>query len=134
MDGYAPAYVAHNVPLLVVSGLGAQLQDKSKLPVGAIRIASEISPVESEDARVLLRHFRDSDAGNLAWNAREHSGRNKFRVKIVGRVVSAHSVIIWQSLNLNRIIFYHHEMPNFPSLPCLPAQYRSLFCTLRSLL
>jgi trafficking protein particle complex subunit 11 len=90
MDGYAAAYVAHNVPLLVVSGLDAQIQDKDKLklPDGAIRIASEIPPVESEDAQVLLRHFRDSDAGDLAWNAREYSGRNKFRVKTVGRVVS----------------------------------------------
>jgi trafficking protein particle complex subunit 11 len=94
MDGYAPAYVAHNVPLLVVSGLDSAPQDKSIAPEGAIRIASEIPPVESEDAQVLLRHFKDSDAGELAWNAREYSGRNKFRVKTVGRVVSADSVII----------------------------------------
>jgi hypothetical protein len=97
MDGYAPAYVAHNVPLLVVSGLDSAPQDKSIAPEGAIRIASEISPVESEDAQVLLRHFKDSDAGELAWNAREYSGRNKFRVKTVGRVVSADSVIILSS-------------------------------------
>jgi hypothetical protein len=97
MDGYAPAYVAHNVPLLVVSGLDSAPQDKSKAPEGAIRLASEIPPVESEDAQVLLRHFKDSDAGELAWNAREHSGRNKFRVKTVGRVVSADSVIILSS-------------------------------------
>jgi hypothetical protein len=94
MDGYAPAYVAHNIPLLVVSGLGSQPNENLILENGAIRIASEIPPVESEDAQVLLRHFKDSDAENLAWNAREHSGRNKFRVKIVGRVVSADSVII----------------------------------------
>jgi hypothetical protein len=95
MDGYAPAYVAHNVPLLVVSGLGSWPHEASTLENGAIRVASEIPPVESEDAQVLLRHFKDNDAGNLAWNAREYSGRNKFRVKIVGRVVSGlsdHSV------------------------------------------
>lgn len=97
MDGYAPAYVAHNIPLLVVSGLDSAPQDKSIAPEGAIRIASEIPPVESEDAQVLLRHFKDSDAGELAWNAREYSGRNKFRVKTVGRVVSADSVIILSS-------------------------------------
>ena len=97
MDGYAPAYVAHNVPLLVVSGLDSAPQDKSIAPEGAIRIASEIPPVESEDAQVLLRHFKDSDAGELAWNAREYSGRNKFRVKTIGRVVSADSVIILSS-------------------------------------
>lgn len=93
MDGYAPAYVAHNVPLLVVSGLDSQAQEKSTLEDG-VRITSEIPPVESEDGQILLRHFKDSDAGNLAWNAREHSVRNKFRVKTVGRVVSADSVFI----------------------------------------
>ncbi len=94
MDGYAPAYVAHNIPLLVVSGLGSQPEGKPYLPQGAIRIASEIPPVESEDGQALLKHFKDSDAGDLAWNAREYSGRNKFRVKTVGRVASADSVII----------------------------------------
>jgi hypothetical protein len=93
MDGYAPAYVAHNVPLLVVSGLDSQVQEKSTTLEDGIRITSEIPSVESEDGQVLLRHFKDSDAGNLAWNAREHSGRNKFRVKTIGRVVSADSVI-----------------------------------------
>jgi hypothetical protein len=94
MDGYAPAYVAHNVPLLVVSGLGTQSQDKSKVLGSAIQIVSEIPPVESEDGHILLRHFKDSDGGDLAWNAREYSGRNKFRVKAVGRVVSADLVVI----------------------------------------
>ena len=70
MDGYAPAYVAHNIPLLVISGLGSQSQDKPKAQEGPILIASEIPPVESEDAQVLLKHFEDSDAGGLAWNAR----------------------------------------------------------------
>jgi hypothetical protein len=94
MDGYAPAYVAHNVPLLVVSGLGSHAQEKLTVEDGAIRITSEIAPVESEDGQVLLRHFKDSDARNLAWNAREHSERNKFRVKTIGRVASADSVVI----------------------------------------
>jgi hypothetical protein len=94
MDRYAPAYVAHNVPLLVVSGLGSTPLNKLDSPEGAIRITSRIPPLESEDAQVLLRHFNDSDAGDLAWNAREYSGRNKFRVKIVGRVVSADVVFI----------------------------------------
>jgi hypothetical protein len=85
MDGYAPAYVAHNVPLLVVSGL-VSTSEKKQEDVGT-RITSDILPVESDEAVALLRHFRDSDASNLAWNAREHSGRNKFRVKTVGRVL-----------------------------------------------
>jgi len=85
MDGYPPAYVAHNLPLLVVSGLGsAQEEPASK---NGTRITSEVPSVETEDAETLLRHLKQSDASNLPWNGREHTGRNKFRVKAVGRVV-----------------------------------------------
>lgn len=86
MDGYASAYVAHNVPLLVVFGLGPGSEEEIELKDGT-RIASEVPTVESDDALALLRIFKDGDASDLAWNAREHSGRNKFRVKTVGRVV-----------------------------------------------
>lgn len=84
MDGYAPAYVAHNVPLLIVSGLGPAhaRQDEE-----GIRVVSEVHTVESDDAQILLRHLIDSDAGGLAWNGREYNGRNRFRVKVVGRVM-----------------------------------------------
>jgi hypothetical protein len=87
MDGYAPAYVAHNTPFLVISGVGAS-QGASGNQDGGIRIASETS-FESDDAENLLRYFRESDAENLAWNGREYSGRNKFRIKIVGRVAES---------------------------------------------
>ncbi|PBP26987.1 hypothetical protein BUE80_DR002055 [Diplocarpon rosae] len=83
MDGYAPAYVAHNIPLLVVSGLGPGTEEEPKR--NGSRVTSEIPPVDSDDALSLLRNFKDGDASDLAWNAREHSGRNKFRVKTVGR-------------------------------------------------
>jgi trafficking protein particle complex subunit 11 len=88
MDGYKPAFVAHNVPYLVVSGLGGARRNHADLKAEeGVHIASDVPPVESEDAEVLLKHFNDSDAEGLAWNSREHSGRNKFRVRIVGRVV-----------------------------------------------
>lgn len=89
MDGYAPAYVAHNIPLLVVSGLGFVPPDETTLNEVGTRITSEVPVVDSGDAQVLLRHFRDNDARGLAWNSREHHGRNKFRVKTIGRVISA---------------------------------------------
>lgn len=87
MDGYALAYVAHNIPLLVVSGLGFLPPDESTLNDLGTRITSEFPVVDSPDAQVLLRHFRDNDARGFAWNSREHNGRNKFRVKAVGRVI-----------------------------------------------
>lgn len=85
MDGYDPAYVAHNVPYLVISGLGVQEREQIRKDGGA-RIVSEIPIVESEDARTLLQHFMDNDASALAWNGKEHTGRNKFKIKAVGRV------------------------------------------------
>jgi hypothetical protein len=99
MDGYAPAYVAHNIPLLVVSGLGFVPPDESTLSDVGTRITSEISIVDSADAQVLLRHFRENDARGLAWNSREHNGRNKFRVKTVGRVNKSDEHAPYQSLN-----------------------------------
>ena len=86
MDGYAPAYVAHNIPFLVISGLGSHSKDPPRKD-GGIRITTEIPQVQSEDAITLLKYFNDSDGTNLAWNGKEHSGRNRFRVKTVGRVV-----------------------------------------------
>ncbi|KAH6678509.1 Gryzun, putative trafficking through golgi-domain-containing protein [Halenospora varia] len=84
MDGYPPAFVAHNVPLVVISGLGST-HDQVRAHENGIRISSELPLVKSEDAEALLKHFKTGDASDLAWNGREHSGRNKLRVKSVGR-------------------------------------------------
>lgn len=93
MDGYAPAYVAHNIPYLVVSGLGVHAKEAARKD-GGVRISSEIPPLESEDANALLKYFKDSDGTNLAWNGREHSGRNRFRVKTIGRVPAPNLVVL----------------------------------------
>jgi hypothetical protein len=91
MDGYDPAYVGHNLPYIVVSGLGVQPREALRKDGGA-RFTSEIPPVDSDDANTLLKHFTTNDATNLAWNGREHTGRNKFRIKTVGRVDSASQI------------------------------------------
>lgn len=93
MDGYSPAYVAHNIPYLVVSGLGVHAKEAPRKD-GGVRISSDILPLESEDANALLKHFKDSDGTNLAWNGREHSGRNRFRVKTIGRVPAPNLVVL----------------------------------------
>lgn len=90
MDGYAPAYIAHNIPLLVVSGLGTDPSPtNARLKEGGVIITSDIAPLESEDAQILLKHFKENDAEGLPWNASEHNEKNKFRVKVIGRVVKA---------------------------------------------
>jgi hypothetical protein len=95
MDGYAPAYVAHNVPLLVVSGLGSTAKHGTKIESPGTRIVSEVPAVETEDALTLLDHFKEKDAVGLAWNGREHNGRDKFKIKAIGRVAnsSAHCLL-----------------------------------------
>ncbi|KAI9644479.1 hypothetical protein NHQ30_006500 [Ciborinia camelliae] len=87
MDGYATAYVAHNLPLLVVSGLGADPSPtNARLKGRGVLITSDIAPLESEDAKYILKYLKNSDAENLPWNGYEHSEKNKFRVKVIGRV------------------------------------------------
>ena len=87
MEGYDPAYVAHNLPYIVVSGLGVQAREALRKEGGA-RYISDIPVVDSEDANTLLKHFKENDATNLAWNGKEHTERNKFRIKTVGRVAA----------------------------------------------
>ncbi|APA14900.1 hypothetical protein sscle_13g096700 [Sclerotinia sclerotiorum 1980 UF-70] len=86
MDGYATAWVAHNLPLLVVSGLGADPSlTNARLKEGGVLITSDIAPLESEDANYILKYFKANNAENLPWNGSEHSEKNKFRVKVIGR-------------------------------------------------
>lgn len=88
MDGYATAYVAHNLPLLVVSGLGADPSStNARLKEGGVIITSDIAPLESEDAQCILKCFKENDAEKLPWNGYEHGEKKKFKVKVVGRVV-----------------------------------------------
>ncbi|CAD6447633.1 102290b1-78cb-4f6d-9bf2-c219cdeaf64d [Sclerotinia trifoliorum] len=86
MDGYATAWVAHNLPLLVVSGLGADPSPtNARLKEGGVLITSDIAPLQSEDAKYILKYFKTNDAENLPWNGSEHSEKNKFKVKVIGR-------------------------------------------------
>ncbi|KAA8566792.1 hypothetical protein EYC84_009892 [Monilinia fructicola] len=86
MDGYATAYVAHNLPLLVVSGLGADPSStNARLKEGGVIITSDIAPLESEDAQCILKCFKENDAEKLPWNGYEHGEKKKFKVKVVGR-------------------------------------------------
>jgi hypothetical protein len=87
MDGYPPAYVAHNVPYLLVSGLGGAPQNHADLKAEGVRITSDVPLIESEDAEAIIKNFKDCDADGLAWNGRASGGRNKFKVKTIGRVV-----------------------------------------------
>lgn len=85
MDGYPPALIEHNIPLLVVSGLGQLEPSKNDinyplLEEKGFRISSNAPLLKSDDAQALLKHFTESDASNAPWSGREHTGRNRFRI------------------------------------------------------
>jgi len=86
MDGYELAYVAHNVPFVVIAGLETSASISSDIDSHAFRIASDIPCVDTEDSKVLLKHFKGRDGDGLAWNAKEYNGRNKFKIMTIKRV------------------------------------------------
>ncbi|RDW72025.1 hypothetical protein BP5796_08059 [Coleophoma crateriformis] len=89
MDGYEPEFVTHNLPLLVLAGLGPEKPTEATNSTSGwetgVQITSQIPPVETRDADVLLKHFEANDGRELAWNGREENVKNKFWVKSVGR-------------------------------------------------
>ena len=88
MDGYSSAYVAHNVPLLIVSGLANPPLLEEGPEDHRVWISSDAPPVEGSDvADALFKYFQGIDHRDLAWNAREYNGRSAFKIKVVGRVL-----------------------------------------------
>jgi hypothetical protein len=96
MEAYPPAYVQHNLPFIVLSGLGTDSELDPPPPVlkvlpgrAATTISSEIPPVTSNYAEPLLQDFLSADSTSAPWNGRA-SGRkgltHGFRIRAVGRV------------------------------------------------
>ncbi|KHJ31183.1 putative glutathione transferase omega-1 protein [Erysiphe necator] len=80
MDNYAPAFVAHNIPLILVSGLNSDFKESSIQQTDTHEL--NVGP---EEAATLSRLLQDVDASNLAWNSQAFSANKRFRVKMVGR-------------------------------------------------
>ncbi|KAI3321223.1 Gryzun, putative trafficking through golgi-domain-containing protein [Xylariaceae sp. AK1471] len=89
MDGYPPGSLDHNVPFLVVSGLSTSpttpLLTDPELRERGILVRSELSPVDTREARIILRFIQEADATNLPWQSRDGARRYKFKVKTIGR-------------------------------------------------
>lgn len=96
MDAYPREYVQHNLPFIVLSGLGTGQELNSPPPVHHVlpgraitTISSEIPPVTSKYAEPLLQDFLGADATNAPWNSRATSRKevaHGFRIRAVGRV------------------------------------------------
>ncbi|KAI9839920.1 MAG: hypothetical protein M1819_000112 [Sarea resinae] len=94
MEAYPEGYIVHNVPLLVLSGLGPDHlhtpadsveQSYPLLAQRGFKIGSEVPPVANETADRLLQDFLHLDSRNAAWNGRLEKNKFVFRMKAIGR-------------------------------------------------
>ena len=95
MDAYPPDYVDHNLPLVVLSGLGANAHQEhyprshDLLQENGFTISSHLPVVGGERADQVLEDFLAADGRHWSCNsraARSNSGLIGFRFKAVGRV------------------------------------------------
>ncbi|KAI1805311.1 Gryzun, putative trafficking through golgi-domain-containing protein [Daldinia bambusicola] len=89
MDDFPAGSLDHNVPFLVVSGLSNSSAKVSppdpSLREQGVLVRSEIPPIESREAKIILRCIQEKDAINLPWNSRDPSRKYKFKISTVGR-------------------------------------------------
>ena len=97
MDGYPPEYISHNLPLIVLSGLGSTTSStyndaKDAYPLledKGTHISSGLPNVFGKEADELLECFLELDAKDAAWNNRPGKGKlgtMGFRIQSLGRV------------------------------------------------
>ena len=97
MEAYPESYVAHNYPLVLLSGIGPDPvsatdigeQSRTLLREGGFRIASDLPLLTDILATELLRTLLAADASTRPWHARSQAGVNgepKLRIRRVGRV------------------------------------------------
>ncbi|KAF2131485.1 hypothetical protein P153DRAFT_286498 [Dothidotthia symphoricarpi CBS 119687] len=94
MEAYPVDYVQHNLPFIVLSGLGGKELAppppvQNVIPGQAATILScEIPPATGERANQLLHEFQSADSTSAPWNGRASSRRDiahGFRIRAVGR-------------------------------------------------
>jgi hypothetical protein len=102
MEDYPLHYISHNLPLIVLSGLGtpdptARDEVEDEYPVlqqRGFRVSSELADVTGPTAEELLNSFHGFDARHASWNNRpgegKMSGTMGFTFRSVGRVCSVH--------------------------------------------
>ena len=99
MDAYPKAYIDHNLPLIVLSGLRADssTDDSSRNPVLAsngYKLAIDLPVLTGATAETLQKLFLQADVQAGPWNNRSEGGRAGavgFKVTSVGRVGQAPS-------------------------------------------
>lgn len=101
MDAYPEDYITHNLPLIVLHGLGqepAQSPSDASTPLSILeddgpQLSSDLPSVDSEAASQLRDCFLEAAGSNDTRHGIPESrraGSLAFRVKIVGRVGMEH--------------------------------------------
>ena len=105
MEAYPPEYVEHNLPLVLLSGLG-EGQDKAAsgttLPrqENGTRVSVNSPECSGQRAQYLLQQFLQLDGTNQPWNASSlpgPSGSLRYKMKAIGRVGMAAARKVLQS-------------------------------------
>lgn len=97
MEAFPEDYVAHNLPLILLSGIGpdekasldSSERSRTLLQEGGFRIRTEVPPLTDRLADDLLGSFLGFDATNDGFNSKTLSPRGNlgvFKIKRVGRV------------------------------------------------
>ena len=106
MDAYPSEYIVHDLPLVVLSGLGQPEPDSRPgddlLLDGGYPVVSDLPPVTGERADQLLQDFHSHDGKDAAWNARAGKGNgvaSGFAIRAVGRVGQAPNTRVTSHVN-----------------------------------
>lgn len=97
MEAFPEDYVRHNIPLILLSGIGRNEEATAKpgerssnlLQEGGFRIRTDIPPLTDPAAENVLRAFLAFDSESDAFGGRSTSpmvGPGAFKIKKVGRV------------------------------------------------
>lgn len=97
MEAYPPQYTEHNLPLVVLTGLGERQDDLKTGPTiprqeSGTKFSCNSPDCEGERAKGLLQQFVRLDGRDAAWSSQALSGPAgmlKYSMKAIGRVGTA---------------------------------------------
>ena len=101
MEAYPADYVAHNLPLLVLSGLGEESQaiqqrrNESLKRGHGVKISSELAQIAESKAALIREEFLKVDGSELAWNSSGLPDRPElvgYKMTCTGRVGTANAI------------------------------------------
>jgi solute carrier family 25 protein 38 len=94
MEAYPAEYVEHNLPLVLLSGLGYPENNGSSIAQlprqeSGTRFQCSSPECSGERAQLLLKHFQELDGTHRPWNANSLPSPGaslRYRIKAIGRV------------------------------------------------